>query len=149
MLLLYSHSVMSDTVFHYLLELAQTYDHWVGDAIQPFLPLSPTSPPALNLSQHQGLFQWVSYSHQVAKVSEPQVQHPSFQWIFTVDWFDLLAVQGTIKSLFQHHRLKVIWLPGEISITSDMQTKPPLWQKSEEELKSLLMKWKRKVKKLA
>ena len=147
MLLLYSHSVMSDTVFHYLLELAQTYDHWVGDAIQPFLPLSPTSPPALNLSQRQGLFQWVSFLYQVAKVLE--LQHQPFQWIFTVDWFDLLAVQGTIKSLFQHHRLKVIWLPGEISITSDMQMTPPLRQKVKRNSKASWWKWKWRVKKLA
>ena len=146
-MLLYSHSVMSDTVFHYLLELAQTYDHWVSDAIQPFFPLSPTSPPALNLSQHQGLFQWVSFLYQVAKVLE--LQHQPFQWIFTVDWFDLFAVQGTIKSLFQHHRLKVIWLPGEISITSDMQMTPPLWQKVKRNSKASWWKWKWRVKKLA
>ena len=146
-MLLYSHSVMSDTVFHYLLELAQTYDHWVGDAIQPFLPLSPTSPPALNLSQRQGLFHWVSFLYQVAKVLE--LQHQPFQWIFTVDWFDLLAVQGTIKSLFQHHRLKVIWLPGEISITSDMQMTPPLRQKVKRNSKASWWKWKWRVKKLA
>ena len=53
-------------VHHHLLELAQTHVHWVGDAIQPSHPLSPPSPPALNLSQHQGLFQWVDSSHQVA-----------------------------------------------------------------------------------
>ena len=55
-------------VLHYLLELAQTHVHWVGDAIQPSHPLSSSSPPALNHSQHQGLFQWVTSSHQVAKV---------------------------------------------------------------------------------
>ena len=51
-----------------LLEFTQTHVHWVGDAIQPSHPLSSLSPPALNLSQHQGLFKWVSSSHQVAKV---------------------------------------------------------------------------------
>ena len=50
-------------VLHYLPEFVQTHVHWVGDAIQPSHPLSPISPPALNLSQHQGLFQWVSSSH--------------------------------------------------------------------------------------
>ena len=60
---------------------AQTHVHWVGDAIQPSHPLSPPS-PALNLSQHQGLFQWVSCSDQVAKVLEFQRQHQSFQWKF-------------------------------------------------------------------
>ena len=61
-----------------------------------------------NLSQHHGLFQWVSSLHQVAKVLELQLQHQSFQLIFMidfswVDWLDLLAVQGTLKSLLQHH----------------------------------------------
>ena len=75
-------------------------------------PLSSTSPPAFNLSQQQGLFQRVSSSHQVAKVLKFQLQHQSFQWIFRtysfrMDWFDLLAVQGTLKSLLQHHSSKV------------------------------------------
>ena len=75
-------------------------------------PLSSPSPPAFNLSQHQALFQWVGSSHQVAKVLELQLQHQSFQWIarvgsFRIDWFDLLAVQGTLKSLLQHHSSKV------------------------------------------
>ena len=79
--------------------------------IQPSHPLSSLSPPAFNLSQHQGLFQWVSSSHQVAKVLELQLQHQSFQWIFRTDffrtdWLDLLAVQGTLKSLLQHHSSK-------------------------------------------
>ena len=60
--------------------------HWVGDAIQPYHPLSSPSPPAPNLSQHQGLFQWVSSSHQVAKVLEFQLQHQSFQWTFRTDF---------------------------------------------------------------
>ena len=60
-------------------EFAQTHVHWVGDAIQPSHHLSSPSPPALNLSQHQGLFKWVSSSHEVAKVLEFQLQHQSFQ----------------------------------------------------------------------
>ena len=68
------------TFLHYLWELAQTHVHWVDDAIVPYHPLLPPSPPALNLSQHQALFQWVSSSNQVAKVSELQLQHQSFQW---------------------------------------------------------------------
>ena len=68
---------------HQLLELAQTHVHWVGDAIQPFHPLSCPSPPAFNLAQNQGLFQWVSPSHQVAKILELQLQHQSFQWLFS------------------------------------------------------------------
>ena len=62
-------------VHHQLPEFTQTHVHWVGDAIQPSHPLSPPSPPAFNLSQHQGLFQWVSSLHQVAKVLEFQLQH--------------------------------------------------------------------------
>ena len=80
-------------VLHHLPESAQTHVLWVSDAILPSNPLSPPSLPALNRSQHQGLFQWVGSSHQVAKVLE--LQHQSFQWM---DWFDLLAVQGTLKS---------------------------------------------------
>ena len=65
----------------------QTHIHRVSDAIQPSHPLSSPSPPALNLSQHQGLFKWVSSSHQMAKVLEFQLQHQSFQW---TPWTDLL-----------------------------------------------------------
>ena len=68
------------------LEFTQTHVHWVGDAIQPSHPLSSPSPPAFNLSQHQGLFKWVSSSHQVAKVLEFQLQHQSFQWIFRTNF---------------------------------------------------------------
>ena len=66
-------------VHHQLLESTQTHVHWVGDAIQPSHPLLSSS-PALNLSQHQGVFKWVSSLHQVAKVLEFQLQHQSFQW---------------------------------------------------------------------
>ena len=67
-------------------ELAQTHVYCVGEAIQPSHPLSSYSPPAFNLSQNQGLFKWVSSSHQVAKVLEFQLQHQSFQWIFRTDF---------------------------------------------------------------
>ena len=73
-------------VHHQLPELAHTHVHQVSDAIQPSHPLSSPSPPAFNLSQHQCLFQWVSSSHQVAKVLEFQLQHQSFQWIFRTDF---------------------------------------------------------------
>ena len=95
---------------HYLPEFIQTHVHWVSDAIQPSHPLSSLSPPALKFSQHQGLFQWVSSLHQVAKVLKFQLQHQSFQYSglisFRIDWFDLLAVQGTLKSLLQNYCLK-------------------------------------------
>ena len=72
-------------VHHQLPKFTQTHVHRVGDAIQPSHPLSSPSPPAFNLSQHQGLFQWVNSSHEVAKVLEFQLQHQSFQWIFRTD----------------------------------------------------------------
>ena len=72
-------------VHHQLPESTQIHVHRDGDAIQPSHPLSSPSPPALNLYQHQGLFQWVSSSHQVAKVLEFQLQHWSLQWIFRTD----------------------------------------------------------------
>ena len=98
-------------VHHQLPEFNQTYVHWVGDAIQPSHPLlSP--PPAFNLSQHQGLFQWVSSSNQLAYRSRsfsfsisPSNEHPGLI-SFRMDWLDLLAVQGTLKSLLQHHSSK-------------------------------------------
>ena len=119
----FSQSVMSNTLWpvecstpgfpihHQLPELAQTYIHQVGDAIQPSHPLSSPSPPAFNLSQHQGCFQWVSSAHQVSKLLELRFQHHSFQRVFRIDfiridWLDLLAVQGTLKSLLQHHSSK-------------------------------------------
>ena len=88
---------------HHLPELAQTHVHWVGDAIQPSHPLSSPSAPAFDLSQHQGFFQWVSCLHHVAKVLE--LQHQPFRVDFFLDWL-VLAVQGTLKSLLQHHNSK-------------------------------------------
>ena len=75
-----SHRMPGLPVHHQLPESTQTYVHWIGDAIQTSRPLSSPSPPALNLSVHQGLFQWASSLHQVAKVLEFQLQHQSFQW---------------------------------------------------------------------
>ena len=98
-------------VHHQLPEFTQTHVHRVRDAIQPSHPLSSPSPPALNLSQHQGLFQWVSSSYQVAKVwSFSFSVSPSNEYSgpisFRIVWLDLLAVQGTLKSLLQHHSSK-------------------------------------------
>ena len=77
------HSTPGLPVHHQLLEFTQTHVHWAGDAIQPSHPLSSPS-PAFNLSQHQGLFKWVSSSHQMTKVLEFQLQHQSFNqhWMF-------------------------------------------------------------------
>ena len=81
-------------VHHQLREFTQTHVHWVGDAIQSSHPLSSPSPPALNLSLHQGLFQWISSLHQVAKVLEFQLTVPPMN---TQDW-SRLGWTGWISS---------------------------------------------------
>ena len=88
-------------VHHQLLESTQTHVHWVGDAIQPSHPLSSPSPPAFNLSQHQGLFKWVSFSQWTKYWSfsfniSPSNEHPELI-SFRMDWLDLLEVQGTFS----------------------------------------------------
>ena len=100
-------------VHHQLPGFTQTHVHWVSDTIQPsHHSLSSPSPPTFNLSQHQGLFQWVTSSNHVAKVLEFQLQnHHSNEFSglisFRMDWLDLLAVQRTLKScLLQHHSSK-------------------------------------------
>ena len=80
-----NHSTPGLPVHHQLPESTQTHVHRVGDAVQPSHPLSFPSPPALNLSKPQGLFKWVSSSHQVAKVLELQLQHQTFQWTSRTD----------------------------------------------------------------
>ena len=103
-------------VHRQLLEFTQTHVHQVSDTIQPCHPLSSPFPPAFNLSQHQGLFQWVSSLHQVAKYwsfsfsISPSKEHSGLI-SFRMDWLDLLAVQGTLESLFQHHSSKasILW----------------------------------------
>ena len=106
-----NHSTPGLPVHHQLPEFTQTHVHPVGDTIQPSHPLSSPSPPAPNPSQHQGLFQWVNSSHEVAKVLEfqfsisPSNEHPGLI-SSRMDWLDLLAVQGTLKSLLQHHSSK-------------------------------------------
>ena len=99
-------------VHHQLLEFTQTHVHWVGDAIHPSHPLSPPSPPALNLSPHQGLFKWVSSLHQVANVLEFQLQHQSFQWTPRTD----LLSDGLAGS--PRHMTKGTW--NETSVTWEL-----------------------------
>ena len=70
---------------HHLPEFAQVHVHCMGDAIQPSRPLTPSSPSVLNLSQHQGLFQWVRSLHHMTKILELRLQHQPFQWVFRVD----------------------------------------------------------------
>ena len=71
---------------HHLPEFAQVHVHCISDAIQPSHPPTPSPPSALNLSQHQGLLQWLSCLHQMTKILEFQLQHQSFQWVFRVDF---------------------------------------------------------------
>ena len=73
-------------VLHQLIEFTQTHVHWVGEAIQTSHSLLSPFPPAFNPSQHQGLFKWISSSHQVARVLEVQLQHQSFQWMFNTNF---------------------------------------------------------------
>ena len=103
-------------VHHQLPELIQTHVHQVGDAIQPSHPLSSPLPPAFNLSQHQGLFKWVSSSIRWAKywsfsfsISPPNEYSGLIS--FKMDWLNLLAVQGTLKNLLQHHssNASILW----------------------------------------
>ena len=92
-------------------QFVQIHVHWVSDAIQPSHPLSPPSLPALNLSQHQGFFQsaihirWPKYWSFSFSIS-PSNEYSGLIY-FRIGWFDLLAVQGTLKSLLQHHSSKV------------------------------------------
>ena len=97
------------SVHHQPLEFTQTHVHWVSDAIQPSHPLSSPFLPAFNLSQHQDLLKWVSSLHQVAKDWSFSFS-PSNECLglisFRMDWLDILTVQGTLKSLLQHHSSK-------------------------------------------
>ena len=106
-------------VHHQFLELAQTHVHWFSDAIQPYHPLSSSSPPAFNLSQHQGFssesvlsIRWPKYwsfSFSISPSNEYSGLIPS-----RINWLDLLAVQGILKSLLQHHSSKasILWRPA-------------------------------------
>ena len=98
-------------VHHQFPDFTQTHVHRVGDAIQPSHPLLSPFPSAFNLSQHQGLFKCVSSSHHKPKYwsfsfnISPSNEHPGLV-CFRMDWLDLLTVQGTLKSLLQHHSSK-------------------------------------------
>ena len=101
-------------VHHQLPELAQTLVHWVSSAIQPSHPLSSPSLPTFNLSQHHGLFKWLSSFRRPKYWSF--IISPSNEYSelisFRIDWLSLLAVQGTLKSLLQHHSSKPLILQG-------------------------------------
>ena len=123
-----NHSTLGLPVHHQLPESTQTHVRCVSDATQPSHPLSSPSPTALNLSQHQGLFKWVSSSHQVAKVLEFQLQHQSLQWtprtdLLRMDWLDLLLSKGLSRifsnTTVQKHRFfctSFLYSPTLISI---------------------------------
>ena len=98
-------------------QFTQTHVHWVTDDIQPSHPLSSPSPSAFNLSQHQCLFQWVSSYIMWPKYWSFSIS-PSNEYSelisFRMDWFDLLAVEGTLKSLLQHHSSKASILQSSV-----------------------------------
>ena len=116
------------SVYYQPPEFNLTHVHQVGDAIQPSHPLLSPYPPAPNPSQHQGLFQWVNSSHEMAKVLQFQPQHQSLQWTprtgLRMDWLDLLAVQGTRKSLLQHSLLEKYKSRLQSDITSHQSEWP-------------------------
>ena len=122
-------------VHHQLLELAQTHVHWVSDAIKPSHPLSSPSLPAFNLSQNWYLFQWVSSSPKYWSFSFSISPSSEYSGLisFRMNWLDLLAVQGTLKSLLQHHSSKTSVLPGSaffvVQLSHPYKTigKPQLW----------------------
>ena len=127
-------------IHHQLPELARIHVHRVSDAIQPSHPLLFPCPPAFNLSQQQGLLEWVGSSHHVAKVLELQPQHQSFQWVFRVDflwdwlvWSLCSPRDSQESSLPQHHSSKVsiLWLSAFFMVQLYIHTwpleKPSLW----------------------
>ena len=109
-----NHSTPGLPVHHQLPEFTQTYVHRVGDAIQPSHPLSSPSPPAFNLSQHQGLFQsqfFISGGQSIRVSASASVLPMNTRGWSPLGWLDILAVQGTLKSLFHHHSSKssILW----------------------------------------
>ena len=138
-------------VLHYLPEFAQIHVHWVDDAIQTSHPLPPPYSFAFSLSLHQGLFQSVDSSHQVAKVLELQLQlqHPPNEYSglisFRIEWFDLLAVQGTLRSLLQHKSSKVSILQHSAFFIVQLPTVIHTWLQEKLPtalaIQNLLAKW--------
>ena len=137
----FSHSVVSDSVQPHELHTRKAsmlhcpsptpgaysiHVHQDSDAIHPAHPLLSPSPPSFNHFQHQGLSQWVSSSHQVAKVLKFQLQYQSFQRIFRIEWLDLSAVQWTLKSLLQHHSSKASILQRSVFFILQLLCDRPL-----------------------
>ena len=126
-------------VHHQLLEFTQTHVHQVGDAIQPFHPLSSPPPPAPNPSQHQSLFQestlrmrWPKYWRFIFSII-PSKEHPGLI-SFRMDWLGLLAVQGTLKSLLQHHRLGTCYSSNTVTERKQNLSFQFKWKVSQEGL---------------
>ena len=113
-------------ILHCPPEFAVTHVRWVGDTIQPSHPLLPSSSPAFNLSQPQGLFHWVGSSYQVAKVLEFQLQHQSFQWTNTQDWS--LRWTGCIS--LQSKGLSSVLSSTTVQKHQFFSTQPSLWSNS-------------------
>ena len=113
-----NHSTPGLPVHHQLPESTQTHVHWVGDAIQQSHPLLSPSPPAFNLSHHQGLFKWVSSSHHVPKYWNLSFNIKTWLISFRMDWLDLFAVQGALKSLLKHHSSKasILWFSAFFTV---------------------------------
>ena len=140
-------SILGFPVLHHLLEFSQTHLHWVGDAIQPSHPLSFPSPPAFNLSQLRAFsnesvlhIRWPkcwSFSFSIS---------PSNELIsFRIDWWDLLAVQGTLKSLLQHHSTKASILQHSEWGKKRLSSCPPTFLYFDHEfvkMHIMLMEWR-------
>ena len=126
-------STSGSPVLHHLLELAQTHIHQLADAIQPSNPLPSPSLPAINISQHQGLFQWVNSFHSWSKYWSFSISISTFNEYsglisFSMDQFDLVAVQGTLKSLLQYRSSKVS-VPGvSVSLWSSSHIHTDYWE---------------------
>ena len=131
-------------VHHQLPEHTQTHIHCTDDAIQPSHPLSSPAPPTFNLSQYQGLFQWVGSSHQWPKYwSFSCSVSPSNEYSvlisFSMDWLDLLTVQGIFKSLLQHHSSKasILWHSAFFMV----QLSHPYWLLENKQTNIDLTRW--------
>ena len=137
---------------------SKTHVHWVSDVIQPSYPLSSPSPPAFSLSQHQGLFQWVSFSHLVSKVLEFQLQYQSFQWIFRTDFLyykmintkdkkvsntRMKTTKGNVRNIQEFHKGKIFQNEGKIAAYHRAWPKKKekgIWKNGKLEHKSRIMK---------
>ena len=123
------------SVLHYLTGLAHIHVHQVRDTIQPSHCLLSSSPFDFNLSQHQGIFQWVDSLHQVAQILELSFSNSlsneySGLISYKIDCFDLLAVQGTLKSFFQHHNSKASILQCSVLYAPTLTSVHDYWKNS-------------------